>query len=112
MRHNLGISSVNNLEINFNNNLSITWSPLSFYSNNILQGSIPTYHVYVKSQDGLILVNTNTTDAFYKLPNTFSDCGYYTASVTAFIEQYRSLVSTTTKENNGSKIMLISLVLL
>ena len=53
----------------------------------------------MKSKDGLILVNASTTDTFYKLPNTFSDCGYYTAKVTAFIEQYNSLVSTTIKES-------------
>ena len=104
-----GVSPVEKLTFisNTNSTFLLTWSSPSFYSNDILQGSITTYHVIVKSKDGLILVNANTIYTFYKLPNTFSDCGYYTASVTAFIEQYSSLVSTTTKENTGSKIMLI-----
>ena len=53
MCHNLGISSVNNLDLNFINNLSITWSPPSFYSDDIPQESITTYYVIVKSQDVL-----------------------------------------------------------
>ena len=109
-----GVSPVKKL--NFASSASSTswliWSSPSFYSNDIPKQSIPTYHVVVKSKDGLILINTNTTDTFYKMPNTFSDCGYYVASVTAFIEQYSSVVSTTTKESTESKIILISLVLL
>ena len=87
---------------------SLTWSPPSFYSNDIPQGSITTYHVIVKSQDGFVIVDDNTTDTFYQLPSNFIEyCNIYTASVTAFIEQYSSLVTTTTEENTGSKIILI-----
>ena len=48
-----------------NNNISVTWSPPSFYSIDIPQGSITTYYVIIKRKDGSQLVNTNTTDTFY-----------------------------------------------
>ena len=64
MCHNLGISSVNNLDLTFNNNPSITWSPPSFYSDDIPQESITTYHVIVKSKDGSIIADDNTTNTF------------------------------------------------
>ena len=108
MGHNLGISSVNHLEINFTNNPSITWSPPSFYSDDIPQGSITTYHVIVKSKDGSIIADDNTTDTFYELPSNLTvDCNSYNVSVTAFIEQYSSPVTNATKENTGSKIILM-----
>ena len=87
------------------NSLFITWSPPSFYSDDIPQGSITTYHVYVKSKDGSVLVNINTTDTFY---NGFSDnfiiCDIYTVTVTAFIEQYTSIDVSSTREYSGSKL--------
>ena len=93
--------------MDFTKNVSITWSPPSFYSNDIPQGSITTYHVYVKSKDGFVIADVNTTDTFYQLPSNLTVCDIYTVSVTSFIEQYSSLVTTTTKENPGSKITSI-----
>ena len=108
MCHNLGISSINNLEINFTNNPFITWSPPSFYSIDIPYGSITTYHVIVKSKNGSIIVDGNTTDTFYQLPSDLTvNCNSYNVSVTAFIEQYSSSATDATKENIGSKIILI-----
>ena len=87
----------------------LTWSCPSFYSRDIPQGSFTTYHVYVKSKNGSIIVDDNTTNTFYQLPRNFTVCDIYNidASVTAFIEQYSSLVKNATKENTGSKIILI-----
>ena len=51
--------------MDFTKNVSITWSPPSFYSDDIPQDSITIYHVYVQSQDGSIIVDDNTTDTFY-----------------------------------------------
>ena len=82
------------------------WSPPSFFSDDIPQDSITTYHVYVKSKDGSIIVDDNTTDTFYQLPSNLIVCDIYTASVTAFIEQYSSLVTTTTEQYTGSKIII------
>ena len=108
----VGISSVNNLELNFTNNPSITWSPPSFYSDDIPQGSITAYHVIIYNQDGSIIMNVNTTDTFYQLPSNFTVCDVYSinASVTAFIEQYSSLDTKFTEPNTGSKIILLSLL--
>ena len=90
---------------------SLIWSPPSFYSNDIPQESITTYHVYVNSQDNSVIVDTNTTDTFYQLPSNLTVCNIYTASVTAFIEQYSSLVTTTTEQYTGSKFLLITTLL-
>ena len=75
----LGISSIECLLILMLNNFSLTWSPPSFYSNDIPQGTITTYHVYIKSEDGSVLVNINTTDTFYnnKFSNNFTVCDIY-----------------------------------
>ena len=100
----IGISPVNYLEMNFTKNVSLIWSPPSFYSDDILQDSITTYHVYIKSKDGSIIVDDTTTDTFYQLPSNITVCDIYTASVTAFIEQYSSLVTTITEQYTGSKI--------
>ena len=94
--------------MDFTNIPSLTWSPPSFYSDDIPQGSIATYHVIVKRQDGSIIVNVNTTYTFYVLPsNIIVDCNSYNISVTAFFGQYNSYDATITKENTGSKIILI-----
>ena len=87
----------------------LTWSPPSFYSNDIPQGSITTYHIYIKSKDGFIIADTNITDIFYQLPSNLTvDCNSYNVSITAFIEQYSSHDKTIIKENTGSKIILIT----
>ena len=86
-------------------NITITWSPPSFYSDDIPQGSITTYHVYVKSQDGSVLVNINTTDTFYNgFYDNFTICDIYTVTVTAFTEQYTSIGVSSTREYSGSKL--------
>ena len=100
----IGISPVEQLDFHLNNNPSLTWSPPSFYSDDIPQGSITTYHVYVKTQDGSVIADDNTTDIFYELSNKFIVCDVYTASVTAFIEQYTSNEVTSTKEYSGSRL--------
>ena len=90
-------------------NLFIIWSPPSFYSDDISQESITTYHVIVKSKDGSIIADVNTTDTFYQLPsNLIIDCNSYIVSVIAFIEQYSSPATNITKQNTGGKIILIT----
>ena len=104
----IGISPINNLNLHLiNNNSSITWSPPSFYSDDIPQGSITTYHVYVKSQEDSIIADDNTTYTFYQLPSNLTVCDIYTASITAFVKQYSSLVIATTEQYTGSKIISI-----
>ena len=85
----------------------ITWSSPTFYSNDIPRENIATYHVIVQNQDGSIIVDDNTTDTFYQLPSNLTDCGIYTASVRAFIEQYSSLATTITEQYTRSKIITI-----
>ena len=88
------------------NNLSLTWSPPSFYSNDIPQESITTYHVIVQNKNAIVLVNINTTDTFYNngFSNNFTICGIYTVIVTAFIEQYKSIDVSSAREYSGSKL--------
>ena len=94
--------------MDFTKNISLIWSPPSFYSDDIPQGSITTYHVCVKSNDGSVIIDVNTTDTFYQLPSNLTEyCNINTASVTAIIEQYSSLVTTTTEQYTGSKIITI-----
>ena len=104
--HFKGISSVEGLLILMLNSLSITWCPPSFYSDDIPQGSITIYHVYVKNKNGIVLVNINTTDTFYNngFSNNFTICDIYTIIVTAFIEQYTSIDVSSTREYSGSKL--------
>ena len=82
--------------MDFTKNISLTWSPPSFYSDDIPQGSITRYHVIVKDSDGSVIVDDNTTNTFYQLPSNLTVCDIYTASDGAFIEQYSSLVTTIT----------------
>ena len=99
----IGISSVEQLDFQLNNNPSLSWLPPSFYSNDIPKGSTTTYHVYVKSQDGSVIANINTTETFYQLPSNFTVCDNYTAIVTAFIAHYTS-IDVSSKEYSGSKL--------
>ena len=102
----VGISFVEHLNSNFINNPFITWSPPSFYSNDIQQGSIPTYHVYVQNQDGSVLADVNTADTSYQLPSNITVCDSYDVSVKAYVKQYTSPTTNVTKQNTGSKIIL------
>ena len=88
------------------NNLFLTWSRPSFYSNDIPQGSITTYHVYVKSKDGSVIVDDNKTDTFYTngFSYNFTICDIYTVIVIAFTEQYTSIGVSSTREYSGSKL--------
>ena len=104
----IGVSIVENLKFNFNNNPSLlTWSSPLFYSDDIQQESVTKYLVHVKSRGGSVIVDVITTDNFYQLPSNLTDCVIYTASVTAFIEQYSSPTTTTTEQYTGSKIISI-----
>ena len=87
-------------------NLFLTWSPLSFYSIDIPQGITTTYHVIVKNKDGIVLLNTNTTDTFYDngCSNNFTVCDIYTVIITAFTEQYTSIDVSSTRECSGSRL--------
>ena len=86
----------------------VTWSPPSFYYRDIPQGSTTIYYVHIVNQNGSVITDVNTTDTFYQIPSNFTEyCDIYGASVTAFIEQYSSLVTNATEENTGSKIILL-----
>ena len=88
-------------------NIFITWSPPSFYSIDIPQGIITTYHVIiVKNKNGFVIVNTNTTDTFYNdgFSNDFTICDIYTVIVTAFTQLYTSIDVSSTREYSGSKL--------
>ena len=103
----LGVSSVEELTIFMSDdNLSITWSPPSFYSIDIPQGIIATYHVIVKNKDGFVIVNINTTDTFYNngFSNNLTVCDIYTVIVTAFTEQYKSIDVSSTREYSRSML--------
>ena len=66
------------------------------------------YHVYVKSQDGSIIADDNTTDTFYQIPgNLARNCDIGTVSVTALIEQYNSTTTIITEQNTENKIISI-----
>ena len=95
-----------------NNNISVTWSPPSFYSIDIPQGIVATYHVIVKNKDGFVIVNINTTDTFYNngFSKNFTICDINTVIVTAFTEQYKSVDVNSTIEYSGSKLTNILLV--
>ena len=103
-----GISAVEQLVLNFTNNPPLTWSPPSFYSNDIPHGSITKYHVYVVNQDGFVIADDNTTDTFYQLPTNLRDYDIHTASVTAFVKQYNSPTVTITEQKPESKVIYIN----
>ena len=103
----IGVSPVNHLDLDFSEKVSLTWSPPSFYSDDIPQGISTTHHVIVESKNGSVIVDVNTTDTLYQLPSNITVCDIYTASVTAFIEQYSSLATTITEQYTGSKIITI-----
>ena len=101
-----------NVQFIFSLNTSLDWliwSPPSFYSRDIPQWSITTYHVYIKSQNSSVITDVNTTDTYYRLPSNLTLCDVYNviASVTAFIKQYSSLVTKSTKQNTRRKIILL-----
>ena len=88
MIYQIGISPVEDLNISssLNNFLNISWSPSSFYSNDIPQGSIPTYHIQLVGNHTL---TATTTDTFYEFVNV-SLCNTFNVSVTASVDNYIS----------------------
>ena len=86
----------------------MSWSPPSFYSDDIPQGSITIYHVYVKTKDDLILVNINTTYTSYNsgFSSNLSVCDIYTATVIAYIQQYTSIGVSSTREYTESWLII------
>ena len=81
-----------------NNFLNISWSPPSFYSNDIPYGSIPTYYIQlVGNKDPL---TATTTDTFYEFVNV-SPCNTFNVSVTASVGNY---ISNSVNASNQSKL--------
>ena len=78
----------------------ISWSPPSFYSNDIPQGTIPTYHIQLVGDNIL----TAITDTFYEFVNV-SLCNTFNVSVTASIVNYISN-SVNGTNSDGSKLLL------
>ena len=104
--HITGISSVEELQ-SFSNGsfLSLIWSPPSFYSKDIPQGSITIYHVYIENQHGQLLYNDITNDTSYELYN-LTVCDIYTATVIAHNGEYSSNNVTIQEEYNGGKLII------
>ena len=78
-----------------------------YHSIDIPRGITTTYHVYVKSKDGSVQVNINTTDTFYNngFSNNLTVCDIYTVIVTPFTEQYTSIDVSSTREYSGTKLI-------
>ena len=97
-----GISSIEGLQILISNTLSLIWFPPSYYSNDIPQWSITRYNIIIQNKHGSLIVNTNTTDTFYKILNNSSICEIYNITITAFIQRYMSVGVSSTREYSGS----------
>uniref|UniRef100_A0A1X7UJR4 Fibronectin type-III domain-containing protein n=1 Tax=Amphimedon queenslandica TaxID=400682 RepID=A0A1X7UJR4_AMPQE len=87
-----GISSVEDIQYNFtiNNSLFITWSPPSYSSADIPDGSPVSYQVLVTDDEDEILLDTNTPNTSVTVPN-ITDCDSFNISVTALLDQYTSI---------------------
>ena len=101
MIYQIGISPVEDLIISssLNNFLNISWSPPSFYSSDIPQGSDTTYHIQLVGDN---ILTTTTTDTFYEFVNV-SLCNTFNVSVTASVDNYISS-NVTVFHDNGSKL--------
>ena len=84
-----------------NNFLNISWSPPSFYSSDIPQGSNTIYHIQLAGDNTLTAI---TTDTFYEFVNV-SLCNTFNLSISASAGQYNSS-SVNETNNNGSKLLL------
>ena len=100
MIYQIGISPVEDLIISpsLNNFLNISWSHL-FYSSDIPQGSIPTYHIQLVGDNILIVT---TSDTFYEFVNV-SLCNTFNVSVTASVDNY---ISNSVNETNDNQSKL------
>ena len=67
--------------------LKVCWFHPSFYSNDILQGTITTYHIQLAGDDTVF--NDTTTNTCYEFVNV-SLCDTSSVSVTASAGQYIS----------------------
>ena len=70
-----------------NNFLYISWSPPSFYSNDIPREADTTYHIQLVGDN--TLTATTTSDTFYEFVNV-SLCNIFNVSVTASVGNYTS----------------------
>ncbi|XP_019857016.1 PREDICTED: uncharacterized protein LOC109585391 [Amphimedon queenslandica] len=95
-----GISSVENLNINFTSNASlITWSPPLYFSNDIPHGSPVSYQVLVTDDERDIILDQTTPNTNITVPNV-SECDTFNVSVTAILDQYTSIDDA--NKTNGS----------
>ena len=78
----------------------ISWSPPSFYSSDIPQGSDSTYHIQLVGDD---ILTTTTTDTFSEFANV-SLCNTFNVSVTASVGNY---TSNSVNETNGNQSKLL-----
>ena len=104
MIYKIGISPVEDLIISssLNNFLNISWSPPSFYSNDIHDKSDTTYHIQLVGDN---ILTATTTDTFYEFVNV-SLCNTFNVSVTASVGNYISN-SVNGTNNNGSKLYVV-----
>ena len=100
----VGVSPVKNIQW-FNDNQSLSWSPPSFYSNDITQGIATTYNVLV---NGISVTNTTDTNAELNVSPCATD---FDVSIVALIEQYWSIKNETIENEIGSKLLLTSFVI-
>ena len=102
MIYQIGISPVEDLIISssLNNFLYISWSPPSFYSSHVPQGSDTTYHIQLVGDN---ILTTTTTDTFYEFVNV-SLCNTFNVSVTASVGNYISN-SVNGTNSDGSKLL-------
>ena len=103
----VGISPVEDLQLNFNSNnsLNITWSPPVYNSDDISIDFTVSYNVLLTNKTGDIIVDKTTTDTFIEVVN-ITDCDTFDVSVTALKGQYVS--SNNTGRNNGSEYNIIN----
>ena len=86
--------------------MNISWSPPSFYSEDIPQGSDTTYHIQLVGDN---ILTATTTDIFYEFVNV-SLCNTFNVSVTASIVNYISN-SVNETNDNGSKLYVVFILI-